>query len=60
MSNCASVVVITTGGKRFDGYVYANDKKTAEVFARSWATLNGYKVGFVRVYLNSKMTLAVK
>ena len=60
MSNLASVVVVTTDGKRLDGCVYANDEQAAEVFARSWATLNGYKVGFVRVYLNSKMTLAVK
>ena len=60
MSNRASVVVITTGGKRFDGYVYANDKQAAEVFARSWATLNGYKVGFVNVYLNGEMKLVAK
>ena len=41
--------VFTTGGKRYDGKVFAADKEAAKSFAKSWANAQGFKVGFVSV-----------
>ena len=60
MQNQMLVVLVTNHGGRFEGWVHANDVVAAEVFARTWARLNGYVVGFVNVYPHGEMTLAVK
>lgn len=46
--------VITTGGKRYDGKAYAADKDTARIFAASWASSNGLKVGVIKVSIQGE------